>query len=101
MTVGIVFASSASADSDFSASETTAVAFADAGKEPEKVAEGDMQAMRWGSFLKKAAGSAAGSAAYDYVKASNAIPQRKGKAFRRGDAGIDFENDIDMSRSFD
>ncbi|MEJ8655472.1 MULTISPECIES: hypothetical protein [Streptomyces] len=102
LTIGIVFASSASADSDVKPNESTAVAFAEAGVGPEKVTDINSQAQRsWTSLLKKAAGSAAGSAAWDYLKASNAIPQRKGKQFRRGDSGVDIQNELDLSRSFD
>ncbi|MEN8649571.1 hypothetical protein ABCR94_02685 [Streptomyces sp. 21So2-11] len=101
MTVGIVFASSASADSDPVPTETTAVAFAEAGTGPEKVVNAGVQPLAWASIAKKAAGSFAGSAAYDYIKASNAIPQRKGRAFKRGDVGVDLQSDVNLSRSFD
>ncbi|MFJ7181076.1 hypothetical protein ACIQXA_32850 [Streptomyces massasporeus] len=101
LTIGVTFASSASADSASAAAETTAITFAEAGGRPEKVQEVNAVAASWTSFLKKAAGSAAGSAAYDYLKASNAIPKRKGAQFRRGDVGVDVHSEIDLSRSFD
>ncbi|MFE5677695.1 hypothetical protein ACFQ7B_30080 [Streptomyces erythrochromogenes] len=97
---GIVFASSASADSVSASAETTAATFAEAGGQPDKLREVDAAPM-YASFLKKAAGSFVGGAAYDYIKASNAIPKREGAAFRRGDVGVDVQSEIDLSRSFD
>ncbi|MGW7102498.1 hypothetical protein [Streptomyces sp. NPDC054838] len=102
LTIGVVFASSASADSVSPPAETTAVTFAEAGGQPDKLRDVNAAPMgAWTSVLKKAAGSALGSAAYDYVKASNAIPQREGAAFRRGDVGVEVQSEIDLSRSFD
>ncbi|WP_156727316.1 hypothetical protein [Streptomyces apocyni] len=107
LTAGIVFASSASADSLSSApkKETTAVAFEEAAAKPDK-AEDELQPMRWASLAKKAAGSFAGSAAWDYVKANGhkdaarLAKNRKG-AFIRGGVGAESPNAVDLSRSFD
>lgn len=106
LTAGIVFTSTASADShSVPTNESTASAFAEAATKPENVVAPEAAPMGGlGSFLKKAAGSAAGSAAYDYIKAVGAIPdsKRKGKPFMRGDAGADHhQNTVDLSRSFD
>ncbi|MFD9370706.1 hypothetical protein ACFWA6_23820 [Streptomyces sp. NPDC060020] len=102
LTIGVAFASSASADSVSAPAETTAVTFAEVGNQPDKLRDINAAPMgAWTSVLKKAAGSAAGSAAYDYIKASNAIPKREGAAFRRGDVGVDVQSGLDLSRSFD
>ncbi|MGW0753215.1 hypothetical protein [Streptomyces sp. NPDC002587] len=102
LTLGVAFASSASADTVSTSAETTAVTFAEAGAKPDKLRDINAAPMgSWGTFLKKAAGSAAGQAAYEYIKASNAIPKREGAAFRRGDVGVDVQSEIDLSRSFD
>lgn len=105
MAAGIVFTSSASAEPSNAGVQqgTTAAAFAEAAAKPENVVDPSVQPRSWASFLKKAAGSAAGSAAYDYVKAVGAIPKNKsGRQFRRGDvAGYESPSHVDLSRSFD
>lgn len=109
VTAGIAFASSASATQTDTApnKETTAAAFAEAASQPEKIAGPELSASAWGSIAKKAAGSFAGSAAWDYIKANGArdaqrlAENRKG-AFLRGEVGgTDVHTDVNMSRAFD
>ncbi|MET9607267.1 hypothetical protein ABZZ17_19655 [Streptomyces sp. NPDC006512] len=109
VTAGIAFASSASASQKETEpnKETTAAAFAEAANRPDKLTETEFTTKAWASVAKKAAGSFAGSAAWDYVKANTGrdmqrlAENRKG-AFIRGEvAGTDVHTNVNFSRAFD